>query len=186
MLELVKEIIAKSMKTSIGESSKEAAIKVKDSPLQNSMKSIENSSLESVKTQNKLLIEKINAEKIEQIERNRLAGANREELAYKELQKEFPESDGYQIEREQYLRNKDGKIIKDSETGEARRIDFVVIKDGEVVRSFEVTSKTAPKEIQMAKENRIRNEGGNFIKNRDTGELIKVPNNVKTEVRRYL
>lgn len=183
MLELIKELASKSMETSVGEGLKETAIK--ESPLQNSIESIENSSLEGVKAQNELIAEKINAEKIEQIEKNREAGANREDLAHIELKKEFPENEGYKIEREQYLRDKDGNIVKDSETGEARRIDFTVTKDGEVVKSIEVTSETAPKDAQIAKEDRIRNEGGNFIKDRDTGQLAEIPKENKTEVRRY-
>ena len=186
MLEIIKELASKSMETSVGEGLKETAIKaLKESPLQNSIESIENSSLDGVKAQNELIAEKINAEKIEQIEKNREAGANREDLAHKELQKEFPENGGYKIEREQYLRDKDGNIVKDSETGEARRIDFTITKDGEVVKSVEVTSETAPKEVQVAKEDRIRNEGGSFIKDRDTGQLAEIPKENKTEVRRY-
>ncbi len=186
MLEIIKELASKSMETSVDEGLKETAIKaLKESPLQNSIESIENSSLEGVKAQNELIAEKINADKIEQIEKNREAGANREDLAYKELQKEFPENEGYKIEREQYLRDKDGNIVKDPETGEARRIDFTITKDGKVVKSVEVTSETAPKDAQVAKEDRIRNEGGNFIKARDTGQLAEIPKDTKTEIWRY-
>ncbi len=172
---------------SISEDSKEIAIKdIKETSLvQSSQEIIENSSLESLKVQNEIDAEKINAEKSQQIEQNREDGANREELAYKELQREYPKEEGYKIEREQYLRDEDGKIVKDPETGEARRIDFVVTKDGKVVKSIEVTSKTAPKDAQMAKENRIRDKGGNYIKDRDTGQLVGFPKDVQTEVRRY-
>jgi len=175
----------KSMKATVVKELKETAIKLTESAVQNSMEIIENSSLESLKAQNELIAEKINAEKAEQIAKNREAGANREDIAFKELQKEFPESEGYKIEPEQYLRDKDGKIVKDSETGEARRVDFIVAKDGQVVKSIEVTSETAPKNAQMAKEDRIRTEGGNFVKDRDTGELIEIPKVIQTEVRRY-
>ena len=89
MHEIIKALTSKSKETSVGEGLKETAIK--ESPLQNSIESIENSSLEGVKAQNELITEKINAEKIEQIEKNREAGVNREDLAHKELQKEFPE-----------------------------------------------------------------------------------------------
>lgn len=173
-LEYLKEIFNETTITSVNES-----------PLQDSMETIKNRSLESLKAQNELAAEKINAVKNEQIEKNREDGANREELAYKELQSEFPEEQGYKIEREQYLRDKDGNIVKDSETGEARRIDFIVSKNGEVVKSIEVTSETAPKDAQIAKEDRIRDAGGNFIKDRDTGQLVEIPKDKKTEVRRY-
>lgn len=126
-----------------------------------------------------------NPEKADQIAENRKDGANREEKAYEELKKEYPENEGYKIEREQYLRDKDGNIVRDSETGEARRIDFIVSKDGEVVKTVEVTSENAPKEAQMAKEERIKAAGGNYIKDRDTGELMEIKETTKTEVRRY-
>lgn len=183
MPELLSAASIEALKKSI----KEAVIKTfkEISPVQSNMEVINNSSLENLKAQNKLIAEKINAEKISQIETNREAGAEREELAYKELKDEFPEDEGYKIEREQYLRNEEGNIIKDSVTGEARRIDFVVIKDEKIVKSVEVTSKTASKKLQLAKEARIRQAGGNFIRDRDTGELIKFPKDIKTKVRRY-
>lgn len=184
MLEQLSSIASKG-EESISEAFKETAIKsVNESPLQASMETIENTSLESLRAQNELASEKINAEKIGQIEKNREAGANREELAHQELQGEFPK-DGYKIEREQYLRDKDGNIVKDPETGEARRIDFTVSKNSQIVKSIEVTSETAPKDAQIAKENRIKDAGGNFIKDRDTGQLIEIPKDTQTEIRRY-
>jgi hypothetical protein len=184
MIETIANTVLNSMKATI-DGLKETAIKVKESAVQSSMETIENSSLDSLKAQNELSAEKINAEKAKQLEKNREAGANREDIAFKELQTEFPESEGYKIEREQYLRDKDGKIVKDPETGEGRRIDFIVSKDGKVVSSREVTSETAPKKAQMAKEDRIRTEGGHFIRDRDTGELVEIPKGTQTEVRRY-
>jgi len=186
MLEQLSVIASKGVE-SIREAFKETTIKdIKESaPLQSSMETIENTSLESLKVQNEVAAEKVNAEKIEQIEKNREDGANREELAHEDLQREFPEEEWYKMEREQYLRDKDGNIVRDPETGEARRIDFVVTKEGQVVKSVEVTSETAPKDAQIAKENRIRNEGGNFVKDRDTGQLVEIPKDTQTEVRRY-
>ena len=115
-----------------------------------------------------------------QIEANRRAGAAREEAEYGELARKYPTEEGYHIERECYLRNAEGHVVKDSEMGEARRIDFGLIKDGEVVKSVEVTSETADKTVQMAKEERIREAGGNYI--RLTGEMVPFGRNVKTEV----
>jgi hypothetical protein len=186
MIEMIKVLAQKSMETSVVEGLKETAIRtLKESPIQNSLETVENSSLERVKAQNELFVEKINAEKIEQLEKNREAGANREELAHKELQKELPEDEGYKIEREQYLRDKEGNIVKDPDTGQARRIDFIVYKDGEVVKNIEVTSDSASKVKQMQKEDNIRKAGGDFIKDRDTGQLIEIPKNIKTDVTRY-
>ena len=188
--------------TSVKKSIKEAALpKTKDinatkikespeiwenkSPIESQIHSIENNSLESLKVQNELDAEKIKEAKISQIWKNREAGASREERALEKIQKEFPESDGYKILREQYLRDENGTIVKDTETGEARRIDFIVSKNNVVVKSIEVTSETAPKDAQISKEFRIRNEGGNYIKDPTTRELIKIPETVKTEIWRY-
>ncbi|MCS7054529.1 MAG: hypothetical protein NZM09_12475 [Ignavibacterium sp.] len=173
-----KEVLAESFKES-GETA------LKETPVKEVLPEIENSSLETLKAQNEVELNSIKEVKISQIELNRENGAFREENALTDLQKEFPENEGYKIEREQYLRDKDGNIVKDPETGEARRIDLVVHKDGKIVKSVEVTSETAPKELQIAKEKRIRENGGNYILDRDTGKLIEFPKNVTTEIRRY-
>lgn len=46
------------------------------------------------------------------------------------MKEKYPEKDGYSVESEVYLRDENGNIVKDEKTGEARRIDYVVIKDG--------------------------------------------------------
>lgn len=114
---------------------------------------------------------------------NKLDGLARETEVEIELEEKYPEEEGYSIEAEVYLRDKDGNIVKDPLTGEARRIDFVVVKDGKVVDSIEVTSKTADKTEQTAKENRIRENGGNYIKDKD-GNLIEIPADVQTRIER--
>lgn len=111
---------------------------------------------------------------ISQIELNRLDGACREEFVGEELLRDYPPEDGYHIEAEVYLRNADGSIARDplSEGSGvlegARRLDFVVIKDGAIQKSVEVTSETAPKQLQIEKEERIRESGGDFVLNRST------------------
>lgn len=117
-----------------------------------------------------------------QIEANRISGAAREEVVGGELAREYPAENGNHIERESYLRNAEGHVVKDLETGEARRIDFAIIKDGEVVKPVEVTSETADKTAQMAKENRIREAGGNYIEDRRNGEIVPFGSGVKTEI----
>lgn len=114
---------------------------------------------------------------------NKLDGTGREEVVQKELQKKYPEKKGFQVIRESYLRNKDGEIVKDKVTNTARRLDFVVTNGDKVVDMVEVTSKTAPKIDQLSKEFRIRQDGGNYIKD-DNGKLIKIPNNIETHVER--
>ena len=114
---------------------------------------------------------------------NKLDGLAREKEVAQELREQYPPEEGYKIIPEAYLRDKDGNIVRDPVTGEARRIDFVVEKDGKIVDSVEVTSKTADKTDQMAKENRIRENGGNYVRNSD-GELVKIPSDVHTRIER--
>ena len=114
---------------------------------------------------------------------NKIDGLAREKEVSEELEEEYPPEEGYEIVSEAYLRDKDGKIVRDPETGEARRIDFVIIKDGKVVDSVEITSKTADKTSQSAKESRIREAGGNYIKD-SNGNLVKIPASVQTRIER--
>lgn len=116
--------------------------------------------------------------------KNKIDGCRREDSVENELKDRYPESSGYKIIKEAYLRDQDGNIVKDPETGQARRIDFVVVKDGKVVDSVDVTSKTAPKDAQSAKEERIRENGGNYVKDPETGELIRMPDSVHTRIER--
>ena len=114
---------------------------------------------------------------------NKEEGLRREAEVEEELEKKYPESEGYEIISEAYLRDSEGKIVRDPETGEARRIDFVIVKDGQVVDSIEVTSETADKTGQTAKEERIREAGGNYIRTYD-GSLAKYPNDLHTTIER--
>ena len=59
----------------------------------------------------------------------------------------------------------------------------MVVKDGKVVDSIEVTSKTADKTEQSAKEERIREAGGNYIRDND-GNLVEIPSYVQTHIER--
>lgn len=111
---------------------------------------------------------------------NKKAGLEREKEVKKDLEKQYP---GATILSEAYLRDKDGNIVKDPQTNSARRIDFVILKNGKVIDSVEVTSKTAEKDNQIAKENRIRENGGNYVKTED-GQLVRIPNTVATRIER--
>jgi hypothetical protein len=113
---------------------------------------------------------------------NKYAGIAREEQVQSELNDLYPKEDGYCVYREQYLRNAEGIIVKDLETGEARRVDFMVSRDGRIEKSIEVTSETAPKGVQSAKEERIREQGGNYILDRETDTMLHIPDDVKTEI----
>ena len=114
---------------------------------------------------------------------NKIDGLAREEEVSEELKEKYPPEEGYEIVSEAYLRDKDGKIVRDPETGEARRIDFVIVKDGKVVDSVEVTSKTADKTAQSAKETRIREAGGNYVRD-NNGNLVEIPPTVQTRIER--
>ncbi|AEH48648.1 hypothetical protein [Parageobacillus thermoglucosidasius] len=116
------------------------------------------------------------------IDLNRKNGDLREEQVYERLKEMYPEQQGYKIIREAYLRDAEGNIVKDDVTGQARRIDFVVVKDGVVIDSIEVTSETATKEAQLAKEQRIRESGGNYIKDPETGEIYEFSPQIQTHV----
>ena len=61
--------------------------------------------------------------------KNKIDGLQREQDVREELEKQYSSEKGYSIISEAYLRDKDGKIVKDSVSGEARRIDFIVVKD---------------------------------------------------------
>ena len=111
---------------------------------------------------------------------NKKTGMEREKSVLNDLKEQYP---GATILSETYLRDKNGNIVRDPETNAARRLDFVVIQDGKVVDSVEVTSKTADKDAQIAKENRIRENGGNYIKT-DDGKLVRIPDSVATRIER--
>lgn len=114
---------------------------------------------------------------------NKIDGLQREAEVKKELEEKYPPEEGYKIISEAYLRDADGNIVKDPETGKARRVDFVVVKGGKVVDSIEVTSQTADKKDQLAKESRIRECGGNYVCD-NNGNLIEIPSSVHTRVER--
>jgi hypothetical protein len=114
--------------------------------------------------------------------KNKMDGLARENEVRGELEEQYP-SPPHTIISEAYLRDKDGNIVKDPKTGEARRIDFVVVKDGKVIDSIEVTSKTADKTEQSSKEQRIRARGGNYIKMPD-GSLAEIPEGITTHIER--
>ncbi|ATV69034.1 hypothetical protein [Fusobacterium pseudoperiodonticum] len=115
--------------------------------------------------------------------KNKMDGLAREKEVAEELKSKYPPEKGYQIVSEAYLRDKDGNIVKDTVTGEARRVDFIVVKNGKVVDSIEVTSKTANKTEQSAKEERIRDNGGNYIRD-NNGNLVEIPSTVHTRIER--
>ena len=162
----VREVAAETAETLVGEQG-----------LLQQLETIRFGSIESLAARNEAALKEFS-----QIEANRIFGAAREEAAASELADKYPPESGYHIERECFLRDETGKITVDPNTGESRRVDFEIIKDGEVVKSVEVTSETADKTAQLAKEERIRDTGGNYIVDHRTGELVRFAPDVKTEV----
>ena len=106
--------------------------------------------------------------------KNKKDGLAREERAKEIYERRYGKDN---VISEKTLRDANGKSVKDPITGEKRRLDFIVKgKDGKW-RAKEVTSKTADKRDQLAKESRIRQEGGTYIRNpKNKKELIYVEN----------
>ena len=120
---------------------------------------------------------------IAQVVKNKLDGVEREEKVLKDLISKYGKDN---VLREQYLRNMAGEIMKDIETGTARRIDFVVKQGDKIIKSIEVTSPTVDKTLQVLKETRIlehaKEIGGAFIKDPNTGKLLEFTSDLVTEI----
>jgi hypothetical protein len=101
---------------------------------------------------------------------NAVEGARREDVFNAAMKLKHPNAT---IQCQCYLRNAAGKSVKDPVTDERRRIDTAVIQDGKA-QTFEVTSMTAGKDAQLAKEANIIGAGGTYIRDRSTGELVPV------------
>lgn len=166
----------------LGEMDTKAVDKIDDSSLAVYARDVQDDACDNKNEQPDNKSETDNPEKNTPIQ-NKLDGLEREKEVAEELQKKYPPEEGYEIIPEAYLRDKNGNIVRDPETGEARRVDFVVVKDGKVVDSVEVTSKTADKTEQSAKENRIRDAGGNYVRD-SAGNLVEVPADVQTRIER--
>lgn len=110
-------------------------------------------------------------EPLQQVVANARAGRRRESLVFHRVKVQYP---GATVQRQITLRTSNGKRAIDPLTGEGRRVDFAAIKDGHALDLIEATSMTSRKAAQIAKETRIRQNGGNFIKDRSSGHLIDI------------
>ena len=117
------------------------------------------------------------------LERNIANGNRREAEAGVELADIYPVLDGYTIYTQVTLRDENGKKALDPVTGKGRRVDYVVDRHGKIIDSIEVTSHTANKNEQSTREERIRDNGGNYIRTQD-GILIRIPGRVRTRIDR--
>lgn len=113
------------------------------------------------------------------VERNHVLGFKREDTVLKRLQRALPND---WIFREQYLRDANGQIVRDPLTGETRRIDFLVMDQNKVRDAIEVTGPKVDKTAQMAKEMRIREAGGVYLRHPQTGKLLRMPARLHTRV----
>lgn len=110
-------------------------------------------------------------------------GMSREESILKKLTEMYPDA---KIYSQCYLCDNLGRRLIDETSGEARRIDLLVVQGKKAVKSVEVTSNKASKSTQMNKEKRIRakrREAGKtlYAQIRD-GEVVKIPYSLKTRV----
>ncbi len=121
------------------------------------------------------------ASKEKSIVKRKSAGDLREVKEQNILENKYPGAD---VQNQQYLRDINGKIVKDPVTGEGRRIDHVVIKDGRPLDAVETTSMNANKTSQTAKENRIREAGGTYVRDRKTRKLVDLKD-VQTRISRH-
>jgi len=121
------------------------------------------------------------AERAAQIlKKNVETGAQRAAKTAEELAAENP---GKVVQQERTLRDANGNKVVDPVTGEARRVDHAVIdRDANSAKTYETTGDNVDKRLQIRKEERIRKEGGTFVRDKGTGKLI--PTEGVSEVRR--
>jgi RHS repeat-associated protein len=100
----------------------------------------------------------------------RAAGIAREVVVAKKLAAANPAG---KVQSQRALRTADGKRAIDPVTGKGRVVDHAVISGGKA-ETFETTSMTADKTAQLAREQRILDSGGTFIRDKDTRELVPV------------
>jgi RHS repeat-associated protein len=107
-------------------------------------------------------------------------GNGREEVTDQQLKQEYP---GQPVQRERMLRDADGKKVIDPVTGEGRRVDHAVIdREANTAKTFETTGTNVDKRLQLQKEERIRQQGGTYIRDKETRQLVPVEGT--SEVRR--
>jgi hypothetical protein len=103
---------------------------------------------------------------------NAKAGAEREVKTAAELKAENP---GKVVQDERMLRNDEGKKVVDPVSGEGRRVDHAVIdREANTAKTYETTGMNVDKTEQLAKEQRIRDAGGTFIRDKETKKLVPV------------
>jgi len=73
------------------------------------------------------------------------------------------------------LRNAKGEKVIDPVTGTGRRVDHAVIdRKANVAKTYETTGENVSKVNQLRKEDRIRDAGGTYIRDKETRQLVPV------------
>ena len=106
------------------------------------------------------------------IKANAKSGRVRQAATKAELEAANP---GASVQSEQLLRDATGQKVADPLTGTGRRLDEVVIINDKGVDTVETTSLNVNKNAQIAKERRIRESGGVYVRDRRNRELVEVP-----------
>lgn len=117
------------------------------------------------------------------VRQNAEQGMSREEAILKKLSEQYPNA---KIYKQCYLCDNLGRQLKDPVSGEARRLDLLVVQGGKALKPIEVTSRKASKSTQMNKEKRIRQaqkeSGKDLYAQIGKGDVIKIPYSLKTRV----
>ena len=108
------------------------------------------------------------AKKADQMKQNAADGKRREDERNAESVEKYGASN---VLRQKTLRDKDGNKVVDPVTGEGRRVDEVVKQADCKGKCTEVTGPNVDKDPQLAKEQRIRDAGGKYVRDKD-GTLI--------------
>ncbi len=112
----------------------------------------------------------VRARQARQMADNAAEGRRREGEVAAQLRRENPDA---HVQNQSMLRDRGGQIVRDPQTGTGRRIDHAVIR-GNRARPVETTSMTAQKRDQVAHERRVRDAGGQYIRDRRSGQLCGV------------
>jgi len=120
------------------------------------------------------------AKQAAQLLKNAETGAQR---AAKTAEKLAAENPGKVVQQERTLRDAAGNKVLDPVTGEGRRVDHAVIdQEAGTAKAYETTGDSVDKRLQQKKEERIRDAGGTYIRDKETRKLIPVEG--VSEVRR--
>jgi RHS repeat-associated protein len=103
---------------------------------------------------------------------NSASGARRGTMSAAKLTAENPNK---VVQAERLLRDAEGKKVIDPLTGEGRRVDHAVIdREANTAKTYETTGQNVDKTQQLAKEQRIRDAGGTYIRDKQTRQLVPV------------